>query len=512
MISSFATIVVISLTLAIFAFGLYTFAFSPRFGINKNLETLKNGDFEELNIEQLAGKNGSIKIVNEEGNVIFPYNTIDKIADEELVKIPLISIFEVEFISKSEFSDRFNTKNILISQQTTSIPENDWFILLDENYNVISQSANSPFDKKNFTEEEIENILKSEHTDLKYKYEFEYDNKTHVLIIELETSMQEQNLSIMSMVKYLPIVLLIVYIAATFTFVGLLNRRVTKPLSRLDKAMSNFANDRGTGHRIDTKGTPVEVANLIEAYNNMTEEIEEADKLNQQLILDKQEMLADISHDLKTPITVIKGYSKALVDGVIKEEEFDKYLKIIAHKSEELNELINVFHIYSKMDHPQHILNLETINLSEMMRRYVAKEYDYITSLGSKFEFDLCENEIICDIDETEFQRAITNIVSNAIKYNERGLTLRVSLIDEDENAILNISDDGAGIDEGIVKDIFSPFVVGDESRNPNHGSGLGLAITKTIVEKHGGTITLNEEITPNFNTNFKITIPKKVD
>ena len=229
----------------------------------------------------------------------------------------------------------------------------------------------------------------------------------------------------------------------------------------------------------------------------MVNKLESSEEERNKLIKDKQSMLADISHDLKTPITTIQGYSKALADGVISPEEYEKYFNIIYSKANRLTELINIFYEYSKLEHPNFKLVLEDVDLAEYLREYIAIKYEDILENGFNIEVDIPEKVMKCKIDKIQFQRVLDNILGNAMKHNPVGTRIYVALSNKDE----------VGIPQEIINDIFSPFIVGDESRNTKQGSGLGLAITKTIVEMHNGTIKLNRSLKRKYQTVFEIEI-----
>jgi signal transduction histidine kinase len=506
-VTSIATLIVTILAGLSLAFIAYQLLFHPSSGIEKNEEALLSGKFNDLNIEEIAGVDGHIEIVDSTGNVVFPDDVDNFIPLEDVNSIPSISLLTINTITRFEFEGPDNKKQTLLAQQDFLSNDDNWFMLLDSDYKVISQSANFPFDKGELTEDEIENVVKNGTALLEYKHKFEVNGEEHYMIIHLSETIQEQNNFIFSVGVYVPLFLLLIYFIATGTFLGLLNRRITKPLSALDHAMNSYASKED--YVLESKGSPKAIANIIDTFNYLTDDLRKSEEENNKLNEDKQALIADISHDLKTPITVIKGYSKALADGVIPEGEVQKYLGIIAHKSEELTDLIDMFHVYSKMEHPKYALNFEEKDLSEVIRRYVAKEYNYITSLDINFDFEIPDNEIICGIDEFELQRAIANLVMNAVKYNPSGTKINITLKEVGDNACIFISDNGIGIDETTAKNIFLPFVVGDESRSSEHGSGLGLAITKSIIDKHHGSIALNEKIEEGFATTFKIVIPK---
>ncbi|QHI73002.1 sensor histidine kinase [Aminipila terrae] len=227
----------------------------------------------------------------------------------------------------------------------------------------------------------------------------------------------------------------------------------------------------------------------------------------------RQKMLADISHDLKTPITTIQGYAKALADGMIAEEEQKKYLNKIYNKSIELTDLINTFYEYSKLEHPDFSFCFESIEIYEFLREYLAERYEEISDKGFELELDIPEDHAFCNVDKFQLKRAFDNIVNNSIKHNPKGTRLFIN-VTMDEQQSLNkfvrivIADNGVGIPQELTASIFDPFVVGDDSRTSKQGSGLGLSISRKIIEGHGGNIALETGEEKGYKTAFKIFIP----
>ena len=259
---------------------------------------------------------------------------------------------------------------------------------------------------------------------------------------------------------------------------------------------------------VDYSG-PREFVDICDRFNIMVSKLEDSENQRKKLMNDKERMMADISHDLKTPITSIQGYAKALSDGIIVDEDKDKYIKIIYEKSKKLTELINIFHEYSKLEHPDFNLIFEKVDLSEYLRAYIALKYEDIVESGFNIEVDIPEEEMEIKIDKVQLQRVFDNILGNSIKHNEKGTNIYVSLKEKNDIYEIIIADDGKGISKDIANNIFEAFTVGDESRNSKQGSGLGLAIAKTIVDLHGGTIELEPESLKKFSTQFKIILKK---
>lgn len=222
---------------------------------------------------------------------------------------------------------------------------------------------------------------------------------------------------------------------------------------------------------------------------------------------DRQKLIADISHDLKTPITVIAGYIDAICDGKVPPQEQERYLRAIQGKAETLTELVNAFHEYSKVEHPEFVLHPERTDLCEFLREYLAAKYDEIDLAGFTLEVSIPEQPVFCLLDPMQFRRVLDNLLSNALRHNRLGTMLFFDMSLGGQRALLRIGDNGAGIPPERARQIFEPFVVGSEARS-GKGSGLGLSITRRIMEKHGGTITLASHPTAGRSTEFLLELP----
>lgn len=203
-------------------------------------------------------------------------------------------------------------------------------------------------------------------------------------------------------------------------------------------------------------------------------------------------MLSDIAHDLRTPITTIAGYAKALNDGMVTgEDKKREYLEAIENKSDRMNNLINLLYEYVKLDSDRFALKKEQVDLAELLRENAALLYPDVEEKGMEFVVDIPEQPCMVEMDPLQVSRVVTNLINNSIRHNEPGTTITLEFKDVFYNREIIISDDGEPIEESVVEHIFEPFAVGDASRRTKGGSGLGLSIARRIVEMHGWSIDL---------------------
>lgn len=303
------------------------------------------------------------------------------------------------------------------------------------------------------------------------------------------------------------IIFILIYIAILIGFSKVLNSKIKKPLDKLNEGLQSITT-KDHVEPIEFKGD-MEFVQICESFNTMVSRLKQYEEDNKKLQEEKQKMIANISHDLKTPITSIQGYSKALYDKVIPDDKKDSYLNLIYNKSEELNELINFLHDYSVIEREDYKLNSEKININEFLRKFFADKYEHLQEEGFILEVDIPEKKLFVNIDTFQFKRVLNNLINNSIKYNPINTIIGIFVSESNNNCIIEIRDNGIGIPKNLHANIFEPLVTGDDSRGSKHGTGLGLAITKSIVEKHKGSICLNSDKIENWSTIFQITLPK---
>jgi len=248
---------------------------------------------------------------------------------------------------------------------------------------------------------------------------------------------------------------------------------------------------------------------LSEHFARIAEELRLKNLEMKELEESKKRMLADLSHDLKTPMTTIQGYSKALYDGLVQDEEQKRrYLKFIHDKSIRVNALIDELFMFSKLDNPDSKIQKQERDLCEFLREVILESYELFDEKEMELFVEIPTTKIWYHFDQKLLYRAITNILENTVKYNPKRTRVFISLKELENKVVIEIGDNGIGIDEELAKILFDPFVRGDKSRIDDGGSGLGLAITKKIIEKHDGIVYVDTKPVKG-KTNFIIELPK---
>lgn len=215
----------------------------------------------------------------------------------------------------------------------------------------------------------------------------------------------------------------------------------------------------------------------------------EAEK-QQRLAYDRKRnlLLSDIAHDVKTPITTLCSYSKALLDDMVQGAKKREYLEAIYNKSLRMNELITLLFEYVKLDSIGFELHKENGDLGEILRECVAALYADFEERKIALKIEIPEEPVPYYMDRVQMTRVITNILTNAVRYGREGGKTLVCL----EEYVVTVADDGMEIDSEFAEHIFEPFSRADKARSTKGGSGLGLSIASKIVKMHSGELRLN--------------------
>jgi len=279
-------------------------------------------------------------------------------------------------------------------------------------------------------------------------------------------------------------------------------RIIIKPIRKLNVGL--MAVKQGElGTRIDYSGFN-ELKELTDSFNVMTDRLETVEEEARHLSESKKSLLMNISHDLRTPATIVQGYSRALVDDVVPDEKKVEYYEFINSKSTMITNRLNQLFSYVKFDLSEFDLTLKPENFVEFIRRLTISYLPDIESKSQEIDLDIPDDQVIVKLDQIELERAIGNIIENAVKYNPSGTQITIKLEVQKDLLKLVIKDNGIGISKTEMDKIFTPFVRGDKTRK-SEGTGLGLAISKQIVEKHGGHLSIHDV---EIGTEFIVELP----
>lgn len=270
-----------------------------------------------------------------------------------------------------------------------------------------------------------------------------------------------------------------------------------KPLLKLRKATREIR-EGNLDYELKIEGND-EISELCRDFETMRLKLKENAEEKMRIDSENRLFISNISHDLKTPITAIKGYADGIMDGVANTpEKLDRYVRTIYSKANDMNALIDELTLYSRIDMNKVPYVFRKIEISKFFSAYAE---DIKTDLESQnidlsYYDSLPEGTLILG-DEEQLRRVVNNIISNSVKYmGERKGLISIRLKDEPEFVHIEIEDNGKGIEKEALPHIFDRFYRADSSRNSQTGgSGIGLSIVKKIVEDHGGSVRVVSEI-----------------
>lgn len=320
--------------------------------------------------------------------------------------------------------------------------------------------------------------------------DFEFQDKSRGSIFIVTTAYEllpeVQSLILDGCISILLILLLTAGMLIIWIYQGII-----RPIKKLEAATVKIQQGN-LDFTIEAEGND-EISELCANFEEMRKRLKESAEQQMSSERESKELISNIAHDLKTPITTVKGYSEGLLDGVADTpEKREKYLRTINNKANEMDALLNELTLYAKIDTNRIPYNFNKLNVADYFN-------DCIEELGMDLEakqvgltyFNYVDNDVLIIADPEQLKRVINNIIGNSVKYldKKQGL-INIRIKDVGDFIQVEIEDNGRGIAAKDLPYIFERFYRADASRNSaTGGSGIGLSIVKKIIEDHGGKI-----------------------
>lgn len=322
------------------------------------------------------------------------------------------------------------------------------------------------------------------------------DNKvTAILFIGTNTTLI--NKSVRGMQMILTFVLAISLLVAMILIL-ILSKDIIDPINMMNKAAKKMSGGN-FNTRIKIKNED-EIGQLAESFNNMSSELGKLEEL-------RSAFIANISHDFRSPLTSIRGFVQAILDGTIPPEMHEKYLNVVLDETTRLTNMTNNILHLTKMEAKQITLERRNFDINEVLRKVLIGMEQKINQKEIQVEMILSDEKLFVNADLEQIQRAIYNLVDNAVKFVGSGDSIFIETAVVKKKAHISIIDTGPGIEEASLNKIFDRFHKGDSSRGVDKkGTGLGLAIVREIIRQHGEEISVASRAGE--GTAFTFTLP----
>ena len=298
-----------------------------------------------------------------------------------------------------------------------------------------------------------------------------------------------------SILIYMAVAVIFILAITSVLLTMWIGRSFFRPIDELNVAMQHIKDgnfDYILPTDVKEKG---EIGAMYRNYEDMRLRLKESAEEKIEREKQNKELISNISHDLKTPITAIKGYSQGLIEGVADSPEKQmKYIKIINSKANDMNNLINELTLYSSIDNNRIPYNFVKLNVADYFGDCIEEIGADLDSRGIKLNYsNLTSPDTRIVADPEQIKRVVNNVVSNSVKYLGRDDgtgEIDIRILDEIDSVRVELEDNGRGIAQKDIPNIFDRFYRTDSSRNSKQGgSGIGLSIVKKIIEDHGGYI-----------------------
>lgn len=294
-------------------------------------------------------------------------------------------------------------------------------------------------------------------------------------------------------------VLLSALVAVLLAFLGVsyITNRMTKPIAAMNNTVKRFSKGDFEA-RVAVSGGD-EVAELGQSFNDMANEINALEQ-------SRRSFVANVSHELRSPLTSMRGFLEAIQDGTIPGEEQAKYLDIVINECKRMTGMVNDLLDLARIESGAYELKLEQFDINELVIRTLLTFEARVNARHIDVVMDFESDRTMVEADQQQIAQVIRNLVDNAIKFSPEGGKLTLCIKKDRGKAVVSVRDEGAGIAPEDLPYVFDRFYKGEKAHTPSGTStGLGLSIVKRIVEQHNETITV--ESPPGSGACFTFTV-----
>ena len=305
----------------------------------------------------------------------------------------------------------------------------------------------------------------------------------------------------MEIIVFLSIVIAVVAVLTSIVLV----RRVKKQIAEMTDALVDVKN--GNGNRRILSATNELVAPLAYEINEIVVSYESRLSIVRQTEETNRQLMTSLSHDVRTPLTTLIGYLDAAYKGLVTGKDRDDYIEIARRKAHDLKEYIDVLFDWFKLNSDEFALEIQSVEAAELTRNILIDWIPIFEDKQVDYDIDIPEQPVRVRLDTDSYMRIINNLIQNVIAHSHAD-KIKISLSKQGNNLRLLLADNGVGIEKEDLKHIFERLYKCDKGRSEK-GSGLGLSIVHQLVEKMGGSITV--ESLPGKGTEFMLLFPLEI-
>lgn len=419
-------------------------------GLRENA-AMAEGRYEAVPAEKYMGRGGGFAVVDADGAVIYR-SSETMLPSLTAGELSCMQDYDSEtYMEFTPFTSERGKKQYIFTRHYYE-EEREEVMILDADYRVVAGGFEPG--RKTYTSGEI-SYLRGEAIDGLEFIRCRLDESRAIVGMFRVRDYKDYEV-MMRKANGILLLLIPLYTLVLGFFLLWINRQIKTPLVLLNRAIEGLESG-GDARAGELKG-PWEIRQIGRNFDRMADRLAESEAQHRKMDMERQKLLADISHDLKTPITVISGYTRAIRDGKVPEDKLDTYLQLIDSKAEALTGLVNSFHEFSKVEHPAFTLRTRRMDICEFIRGYLADRYDEIQISGFFLQaFILEDKPIYCMIDSGQMGRALDNILYNTLRHNSLGTVLAASVSEVARGsgdlpcARIVLADNGIGIPPAMM-------------------------------------------------------------
>lgn len=389
-----------------------------------------------------------------------------------------------------------------------------WIVQPDGRYMKITGDANSTFDYQNNVlndqlVRQMNNVLSGAEISTTGMFDAPFnapmmtvgqpitENNVIIGAIFMHVKVDELGGVLRSTYQYIAFSALLA-VGLAFILVYISSRRLSRPLHQMSEAANDIA--KGNFDRRVAENGEDEIGQLSRSFNMMVKDLQIQEQM-------RRGFVANVSHELRSPLTSIQGFTQGMLDGTVPDNERQRCYETILQETKRLGKLINDLLDLSQMEAGKYRLNKTVVELNELIRRTLITFEGRIDA--KNLQVDVCfENEKIhIDADADRIIQVLTNLFDNAVKFSNQAGKLIIRTKSKDKNVRILIADNGQGIPRKDLPHIWDRFYQAQDTSQGESGTGLGLSITKMIIEQHGGRISVRS--TEGKMTVFLIDLPQ---